>query len=85
LFAPESFEYLILNSGIVTVKKDLLEHPYDYADSSKYSSWERFFTHELVTLTQGTVYRYSKSQLNTTYLTEGNINKIVQILPEILK
>ena len=46
LYLPESFEWLILKSGIVHNAKlaDILERPEEYIDSAKYFSWEQFFT-----------------------------------------
>lgn len=43
LFFPESFEYLSLLSMLGRSNK-YLSRTYDYADSSKYLSWERFYT-----------------------------------------
>lgn len=40
VFAPESFEYLILKSNILEVPSDILEQTYNYADSTRYFSWE---------------------------------------------
>lgn len=47
LFCPESFEYLVLASGIVRVDKDKLINTQDYADSVKFFSWERYYTYLL--------------------------------------
>ena len=43
VFAPESFEYLILKSGLIEVPKAILEETWDYADSVSYFSWEEFY------------------------------------------
>ncbi|MBP3197651.1 MAG: ATP-binding protein [Butyrivibrio sp.] len=82
LYAPESFEYLLLNSGIVGADKDVLENTYDYADSRYYSSWERFYTAYLVEKTKDTVLHYTKSKLNEAYLSQGNLEKIKAQLPK---
>lgn len=85
LYAPESFEYLLLQSGIIDVDKRILENTYDYADSTEYLSWERYFTAKLSELTRNTVYQYSKQKLNQAYLTEGNVKKILQITPDMVR
>ena len=85
LYAPESFEYIILQSGIVSVDIKILDDTYDYADSKEYSSWERFFTSYLVDITRDTPLRYNKHKLNKNYLLQGNLNKIKAILPNIIE
>jgi hypothetical protein len=82
LYAPESFEYLLLNSGIVEVDENVLENTYDYADSRYYPSWERFYTAYLIERTKDTVLYYNKARINEAYLTEGNLEKIRAQLPE---
>ena len=49
IYLPESFEWLILDSGLIksTDLKEILSHPSDYIESSQYFSWEQFFTHLL--------------------------------------
>ncbi len=85
IYAPESFEYLILCAGITDAEKDVLDATYNYADSCKYLSWERFFTWYLTERTNGTVYQYSKKKLNPAYLTEGAFKKLEGQLPEMLR
>jgi len=53
IFLPESFEWLILKSGLVDVSDTRkLDEAYDYADSVEYMSWEQYFTKILVDLTK---------------------------------
>lgn len=85
LYAPESFEYIILKSGIVSVPKAILEETYEFADSSKFISWEEFFTDYLVNITHDTVFQYSKSRLKESYRTSGVIQKITETLPEQIR
>ncbi|MBR5973955.1 MAG: translation initiation factor 2 [Clostridiales bacterium] len=49
-FLPESFEWLILRSGLVESAElgEILAHPADFIESKKYISWERFFTALLI-------------------------------------
>ncbi len=74
LFLPESFEWLILNSGLISGKglRNILETPEDYIDSREYFSWERFFTKLLIEQTEETYMKYKKNILNPAYLHEKN-------------
>ena len=85
IYAPESFEYLILKSGAIDVKQDAIDNTYLYADSCKYMSWEEFYTAYLIDTTKDTVYRYSKSKLNDNYKTKGVYEKIVGVVPEVIR
>ena len=82
LYLPESFEWLILSSGLISDKdiKTMLEEPENYIDSTEYFSWERFFTKLLVTRTEETYLKYSKSKLNSNYLHEKNKERIVNMM-----
>lgn len=46
VWTPESFEYLILRSGIIQAEglSKIMEEPGEFVESGKFSSWERFFT-----------------------------------------
>lgn len=70
LFLPESFEWLVLQSGVVpdTDLPEVLAHPSDYVESRKYLSWEQFFTAELSRRTVDSYLRYAKGALPTPYL-----------------
>ena len=85
IYAPESFEYLILKAGIIDVPEEILEETYKFADSCKYLSWEEFFTSYLIETSSGTVYRYNKSSLSEAYKTSGTIRKIIVVLPEQIR
>ena len=84
LYAPESFEYLILESGVIEVPKTILEETWNHADSVKYFSWEEFYTHYLANATQNHLGQYSKRKLNAFYKTAGNIDRIKEVLPECI-
>lgn len=43
-----------------------LKNPSDYTESTKYLSWERYFTHVLEEHTKGTELEYHKKKLNKT-------------------
>ena len=85
LFLPESFEWIILRSGVLkdTEISAMLEKPYDYIESGKYFSWERFFTDVLTEKTKGTYLKYDKSQLNKSYVNPNEKNAIFGVMPEI--
>lgn len=83
LYLPESFEWLLLSSKLLDdghiIK--LLANPANYVESSKFFSWEQFFTNELINLTKGTIWQYSKGKLNKVYLNKTNIEKIMVNVP----
>ena len=85
LYLPESFEWLILRSGIVENAgiDAILEYPYEFIESSRYFSWERFFTQLLVDKTNDTYLKYSKKSLNMVYLQESIAKRIVDIIKDI--
>ena len=79
LYLPESFEWLVLSSGIL---KDIeiaqiLQTPSDYIDSKEYFSWERYFTALLTEKTAGTYLNYTKKALNEAYLRDCVKNTIL--------
>ncbi len=79
---PESFEWLILQSGLLDFPglQEMLEYPSDSIDSQQYFSWENFFEEYLVLHTAGTHYAYSKSQLQKFYSVRENSEKIVALI-----
>ena len=87
LYLPESFEWMILSSGIIFDPeiKDMLKHPEDYIESEKFFSWERYFTSLLAEKTEGTYLSYRKSTLNPSYLSDAIKNKIIDVMPNDIK
>ena len=85
LYLPESFEWIILKSGLIEGKKlkEILEKPEEYIDSREFLSWERYFTKLLTNITQGTYLKYNKSKLNGTYLHEKNKEQILRSIEGI--
>ena len=81
LYLPESFEWVILKSGLVENTKKILDDPSEYIDSALYFSWERFFTAVLTDKTKGTYLEYRKSKLNKNYLHNIERNSILGVLP----
>ena len=85
LFLPESFEWLVLRSGLfpdVGVQNMLL-NPAEYIECSKFFSWEQFFTAELVERSKGSYLAYNKSKLNVAYLDEKTVQAVKGVLPDL--
>ena len=72
LYLPESFEWLILSSGVLNDSEvaHILDKPSDYIESREYFSWERYFTNLLIEKTKDTYLAYSKKKLNHSYLSK---------------
>ena len=79
---PESFEWLILKSGLVKTENldAVLENPSEYIESSDCFSWEQFFTKYLVQNTRGTHYSYSENRLNRFYTVRNNMERVVALI-----
>ena len=70
LYLPESFEWLVLKSGLVDGNEvqTILNDPGGYIESKEYFSWEQFFTALLTEKTKDSYLAYRKKKLNTVYL-----------------
>ena len=81
----ESFEWLLLHTPTLYVNskvKALTDSP--YVDSSKYLSWERYFTKVLETASRGVRgFEYTKSSLPSGYLQPGVVKALLSYVPEI--
>lgn len=82
LFLPESFEWLILKSGLIDGKRiqEILDHPEDFVESTRFFSWEQFFTWLLSDETKDTFLRYQKEKLNQTYLHDKERTEILKTI-----
>lgn len=88
LYLPESFEWMILRSGILSSRsvEEILDAPEEYIESARYFSWEQYFTALLRQETEEKPYcRYQKSLLADFYLTDGNRQKILSVMPEKIR
>lgn len=85
IYLPESFEWIILKSGILKDNSvaPILDKPNDYIESSRYFSWERFFTALLTEKSNETYLKYDKSVLNKSYLQSNEKKAILEVIPEI--
>lgn len=83
---PESFEWILLKAGIFTIPDldKILNDPSNYIESSKYFSWERFFTH-LATKYSDSRYKYDKDNLDVYYMSNYNMKKVKPLLPKELQ
>lgn len=83
LFLPESFEWLILKSGLVKSGhvNEILEDPAAFIESSEFFSWERFFNAVLVQETRDSYLKYSKRKLNPAFLKPYEMGKVADVLP----
>ena len=81
IFLPESFEWIILKSGVVKkIDANKLDHPEQYADSALYMSWEQYFTDLLMETTNESDYmKYKKSSLSDFYLQDKNVAEIIKV------
>lgn len=81
IFLPESFEWLIIKSGVIKkIDTNRIDHPEQYADSTLYMSWEQYFTDLLIETTKESDYmQYTKSHLSDYYIQEKNIAEITKI------
>ena len=81
LYLPESFEWLILKSGLIDGNRiaDILQHTEDFLESSEYFSWERFYTKLLISEAEETYLQYSKQKLNDVYLNPNEKEAIIKV------
>lgn len=79
---PESFEWLLLKSGIVRSEGlgAVLEDPSAHIESVSYATWERFFAALLVELTRGTPFAYKKAELAEAYLVPANASRAMALI-----
>ena len=61
----------------------ILENPSDSIDSSRYFSWERFFTELLSKKTKGSYLEYHKAKLNPSYLQKNELAKVESVMPPL--
>lgn len=79
---PESFEWLLLKSGIVKSEGlgAVLEDPSAHIESASYATWERFFAALLVEPTRGTPFAYKKAELAEAYLVPANASRAMVLI-----
>lgn len=78
---PESFEWLILKSGLIDGNEvqNILKNPSDYIDSKDFFSWENYFYELLKNKTANIDYmKYNKDELKPFYTEESKAEKIIK-------
>ena len=85
LYLPESFEWLILKSGMIDGNRihEILIEPEKYISSEQHFSWERYFTALLVEETKDTYLQYSKRKLNPVYLHNAEKKGVIAAMDKI--
>ena len=85
LYLPESFEWMILSSGVLKSKMvdEILSNPSEYIESKMYFSWERFFTLFLIEETKDTYMAYAKRKINPAYLEKSIRESILKQMKKI--
>lgn len=86
LYLPESFEWMVLASGILGQKElhVFLNNPANHIECERFFSWEQYFTDLLMSHTKGTIWAYMKRKLNPIYLHEGNRRRILSVSEPLL-
>ena len=79
---PESFEWLLLNSGLVDASDlaDVLGNTPAHIESREHFSWEQFFADYLKSTTQGTPFRYTKGRLPKAFKVPENAAKVMEAI-----
>lgn len=88
MYFPESFEWVILKSGIINIKDidSILAEPERYIESRDFFSWERYFTQLLIDATSDSeIKKYDKSRLKPYYLEGKNRDSIIGVLPQSIR
>lgn len=85
LYAPESFEYLILHLKFFKRVKTMIENTEDYVESSEYFSWEKYFTNLLKQELNRLGIRYNKGKMPKQLLNDRTLAEYRSILPDIFK
>lgn len=85
IYLPESFEWLILRSGLLEDAEvdEILKSPENYVESQQYFSWERYFTAVLMQKTVDSYLKYTKSKLNPVYLQEHEKKAVLSEMSRI--
>ena len=86
-YLPESFEWLILKSGLIdgNAVQDILQRPQDFIERQEYFNWERFFTSVLLQYTKDTYLQYTKHKLNNAHLHARSKQAILEVMERIIE
>ena len=79
IYLPESFEWIVLSSGVVSIDdKDSLDYPEEYADSVDYMSWEQYFTELLIEVTKELEYKKYKKDYLVDFYCQERVERIIK-------
>lgn len=87
LYTPESFEWMLLSVSLINrfVKGSELSKTYDYCDTRKYISWERYYTKLLKDISLGNLHiQYAKRKLPKMFLSDSVVKEIRNMLSDII-
>ena len=79
VYAPESFEYLLLYA--IGEHLERLTRTYDFCDTKDFDSWELYYTDLLVKYGLETGFRYTKKNMDKYYY--RYLNKVKELLIEL--
>ena len=79
VIAKESFEYVLLKSGILSKYLGMTNVEEPLVDSTEFFSWEAYYFSLIVAITKETLYSYKKTHLPTIYTTPANQGKILDV------
>lgn len=81
LYAPESFEWILLKSNILKYKnlEHILSNTYEYADTKEYLSWERYYEALLKDIVKDNelIKTYNKRKIPNYFISTNNIKRII--------
>ena len=63
----------------------MLSETYQYADSTKYMSWDEFYTVYLTDKTRNSIAQYGKAKLADYYKTEGALKRIAAVISDRIR
>lgn len=69
------------NQNLIHDVNDVMDNPELYIESSKYFSWEQFFTAFLIEKSKDSYLAYRKQRLNPVYLQKHEVNMIMKNIP----
>lgn len=85
LYAPESFEYLLLCTRMCSIAHKMIEDTAKYADSRQCLSWEQFYEALLKAVLQRFGIRYDKSRMPRQLINERFMKEFIGLLPNIFE
>lgn len=85
LYAPESFEWLLLNLKMFRGALDKIQNTAEYADSSSYETWEQYYLELLKEELSKRGISYTKSHMPRQMINQRTLDEFRSILPDIFE